>query len=485
MMTNKAFSSIPAGGGRRNKKWTIFFLVATAVFMSTLDSSIVNVALPVVMKDFKAPLPTIQWVVMAYLLTVSSLLLSFGKLSDIKGRRWVYCRGFFIFTIGSICCGLATGPAWLISARIIQAIGAAMLMACSPALVVDAFPAGERGRALGLVGMVVAAGLTSGPALGGILLNFFSWRVIFYINIPIGLFAVIRAARLLKGGPGDSGRKEAFDWRGSALLAAGFCSFIVLVTHGGQWGAFSRNSLLAGSLSVLCAVLAVRTAQRAENPVFQLELLRERLFIFPVLSLLFLFAALFTVVFLMPFYLVHPAGVSIQRVGYMMMTPFVFLFFISPISGALSDRIGSRWLCTFGIMVLAAALFLLSGLAADASAFSIAWRLALAGIGTAIFISPNSAMAMSAVGSDQRGVASGTIATARNLGMVMGVALAGLIFNSVFSKLSGGHSLAAYGPDLQAPFMAAFRQAMVAGGFVAGVGAVVAFLSGPESTVRE
>ena len=143
--------------------------------------------------------------------------------------------------------------------------------------------------------MVVAAGLTSGPALGGILLNFFSWRVIFYINIPIGIFATIRAAHVLKGGPGDLGRKEAFDWLGSAMLVGCFCSFIMLVTHGGQWGVFSWKSLLMGSLLVLCAVLAVRTERRTKFPVFHLGLLRNRLFIFPVLSLLLLFSALFTV----------------------------------------------------------------------------------------------------------------------------------------------------------------------------------------------
>lgn len=481
-MTDRHQPELPDG---RPDKWTIYFLVATAIFMSTLDSSIVNIALPVVMKEFNSPLATIQWVMMAYLLTVSSLLLSFGKLSDIKGRRWVYCRGFFIFTLGSLCCGLATGAGWLIVARIIQATGAAMLMACSPALVVDAFPAAERGRALGLVGMVVAAGLTTGPAIGGVILHFFSWRAIFYINIPIGIFATLRAARILKGGPGDRGRKEAFDWLGSALLTGCFCAFIIYVSHAAAWGLFSWKSLAALGVTVTSAAWGIRTEHRSKFPIFDLGLLRNRLFILPVISLLLLFAALFALVFLMPFYLVHPAGFSIQRAGYMMIIPFVFLFVISPLSGALSDRIGSRLLCTSGMILLAAALFSLSGLEADSAVGSIAWRMALAGIGTAIFTPPNAAIAMSAVGVAQRGVTSGTIATARNLGMVIGVALAGLVFTSKFRSLSGGQSLAAYSDILEAPFMSAFQWAMRTGCIVACAGAVVAFLRGSERAVRQ
>ena len=146
------FNKTPHSG-----KWLVFSLVAVAVFMSTLDGSIVNVALPVIMQDFNVSMHTVEWVVVIYLLTVSSLLLPFGRLSDIKGRRWVYCRGFLIFSAGSFFCGISHNSSWLITARAFQGVGAAMLMACSPALVVDIFPSRERGKALGMVGMVVAA----------------------------------------------------------------------------------------------------------------------------------------------------------------------------------------------------------------------------------------------------------------------------------------------------------------------------------------
>jgi EmrB/QacA subfamily drug resistance transporter len=470
--------------GIQQRKWTVFSLVATAIFMSTLDSSIVNIALSSIMKDFSESLTTIQWVMMAYLLTVSSVLLGFGKLSDIKGRRYVYVRGFMLFTVSSLGCALAPAAGWLLGFRVLQALGAAMLMACSPALVVDAFPATERGRILGMVGMVVAAGLTSGPAIGGILLKFFQWRAIFLINIPIGLLATVRANRILKGTAGDMGRNESFDWRGAVLLAGCFCAFIIAVSFGGKWGPYSWQTLLASGLSLLCAVLAAWAEHKAAHPIFHLGLLRNRLFILPVVALLILFAALFSMVFLMPFYLLHPAGYSIERTGFMMIIPFAFLFFVSPLSGDLSDRIGSRLLCTFGMLVLSLALWALSVLEASAPALAIAWRLGLAGVGTALFISPNSATTMSAIGSGQRGVAAGTIATARNLGMVIGVALAGLIFTTVFHSLTGGGSLNAYGPSLQQPFMNAFRWAMRGGSILAGIGAVFAFMRGPEGHNR-
>jgi MFS family permease len=212
------------------------------------------------------------------------------------------------------------------------------------------------------------------------------------------------------------------------------------------------------------------------------SLLNIRLFSLPTLAAVIVFVSLFSVVFLMPFYLVHPSGFAIDKAGYMMVIPFISLFLVSPLSGTLSDRIGSRLLCTIGMMVLAAALLSLSRLTPSAATLDIAWRLALAGIGTAIFISPNSATVMSAVPAKRRGIAAGTVATARNLGMAIGVAQAGLIFNSTFYRLSGGLSLRVYRPDLESFFMAAFRNAMLAGGIVALVGVIIAYFRGPEKS---
>jgi EmrB/QacA subfamily drug resistance transporter len=477
----KATQRSPEGGmNEYPRKWLVFSLVAAGVFMSTLDSSIVNIALPAIMDDFQVALTVIEWVPMIYLLTVSSLLLTFGRLSDIRGRRLVYCGGFIIFSSGSLLCGLAAGASTLIAARTLQGVGAAMLMACSPALVVDAFPISERGRALGVVGMVVAAGLTTGPALGGLILEHFSWRVIFYINVPIGVVVTIAALRILPPLPGAK-QHEPLDWIGALLLAVCFSAFIGGLSHFHEWGAASLKMGTAAILFIASAAGLAWVEVRSPHPIFPPSLLRIRLFVLPVIAAVILFISLFFITFLMPFYMVHPLAFSMNHVGVTMMIPFVFLFFCAPVAGALSDRMGSRLLCTVGMALMAAALFMLSRLSSDSSTMDMAWRLALAGIGIAVFISPNSAAAMSAVPPRHRGIASGAVATARNLGMVIGVAAAGLIFNNTFRHLNNGHDLKSYTPTLESAFMTAFRSAMLAGAVVAAIGILVAYLRGRDS----
>jgi MFS family permease len=359
-----------------------------------------------------------------------------------------------------------------------------MLMACSPALVVDIFPPSERGRALGMVGTVVAAGLTSGPPLGGLIVDLFSWRLIFYINIPIGIVTAIFASGILKGGKGDISRSESFDWLGAILLAVCFCSFIIATTRiAGQMQAIFQFLLLIG-ISIASAVWFFRIETDTPYPIFDPSLLRIRLFTLPILAALILFVSLFAMVFLMPFYLVHPCGFSMNKAGFTMIIPFVFFFFVSPVSGTISDRIGSRMLCTVGMILLAAGLFSLSNLTASAGSLSIAWRLALVGIGTAVFIPPNSAAAMSAIPPQRRGIAGGTVATARNLGMVIGVAVAGLTFNTFFHSLTGGLNLKVYRLELEPHFMTAFQYSMLVGGAVAGAGAVISYLRGSDKAQK-
>ena len=467
----------------KTQNWLIFLMVAIGIFMATLDGSIVNIALPAIMADFAVPLATIQWVVMIYLLTVTSLLLSFGRLSDIRGRRLVYSLGLCLFSVGSLFCGIAPSAHWLISARFFQGLGAAMTMACTPALIVDTFPETERGKAIGMMGSVVAAGLTAGPALGGLLIHYFSWRAIFYINIPIGLLTAAGVFFLLKGSKADITRpEETFDWQGAVLLAVLLGSLLMAITHAYDWGYFSVPILLLITSAALAAIILLYVETRVKHPILSRALFSIRLFSMPMISAVILFICLFTLVFLMPFYLIHPSGYPVNAVGGIMACIFVALFIVSPLSGALFDRIGSRLLCTMAMGIIACSLFSLALLPARASFIAIIWRLSLAGIGTAVFLPPNSAAAFSAVKPESRGVASATVAASRNLGMVMGVAIAGAISNSVFYRLSSGLSMKEYHPALEGIFMESFHYVMTAGGFIAILGMIVAFLRGPEQT---
>ncbi len=224
-----------------SRKWQVFLLVGISIFMSTLDSSIVNVALPYIMDDLSSDVKTVQWVMVVYLLTVSSLLLTFGRLSDIRGRQQIYVIGFLVFTAGSFLCGQAWSPWILVGARALQGVGASMLMACSPAIVVDVFPQTERGKALGMMGATVAMGLTLGPLAGGMILAWFSWRLIFYINIPIGLMAVAAGILILKDLP-CGGSREPLDKAGSILLILFLCSLIVTLARVPDWGIVSLKT---------------------------------------------------------------------------------------------------------------------------------------------------------------------------------------------------------------------------------------------------
>jgi MFS family permease len=253
-----------------------------------------------------------------------------------------------------------------------------------------------------------------------------------------------------------------------------------VITNSPKWGLFSAKSIIASAVAVFSFFSLIYYETNRKYPLIDLGLFKIRLFALPVLSASMVFAALFTMVFLMPFYLMLPGGLSEKQAGFVMVIPFMMLFVVSPFSGYISDKTGSRILCSIGMLMLSVALFSLASIDGSSSVWSFAWPLALAGVGTALFLPPNTATALSAVAAEKRGVSSGIIAAARNFGMVTGVALAGTIFNYKFAILSEGASLSAYTKDLQEPFMLSFKAAISAGGWTAALGMIIAFLRGPE-----
>ncbi|MBW1989138.1 MAG: MFS transporter [Deltaproteobacteria bacterium] len=462
---------------RPANKWLVFALVAVGIFMSTLDGSIVNVALPSILADFGAPLSTAQWVVLIYLLTVSSLLLSFGRLSDIRGRKRVYVRGLCCFSLGSAACALSPSAGLLIAARAFQGVGAAMLMACTPALLADNFPAAQRGRALGMMGTVVAGGLTLGPALGGIILSALSWHYIFWINVPVGMGGALLAHFKLHSG--DT-KHEAFDLPGAGLLVLFLAPLLTALSRGRDWGFSSVRFGLVLAFALLAGALFLWREHRAEHPILDLSLFKNRLFSGSAASAAAMFTSLFFVSFLMPFYLITFLGLPESRAGAILVIPFFFLFAGAYVTGWIYDRTGSRGLTTLGMIVLCAALLLLTTLDPADGLWGVYLRLAAAGVGVALFAPPNNAAILSAVPVERRGVTAATLAAARNMGMMAGVALAAAVFTFVFQEQTGGVLLKEYAPEHSGAFLAAFHTAMGVGAAVAAAGAAAAWLRGPD-----
>ncbi|PIE74530.1 MAG: MFS transporter [Deltaproteobacteria bacterium] len=461
------------------KKWVVFTLVAFGVFMSTLDSSIVNIALPYILDSFNTKLAVVEWVIMIYLLTITSFLLGCGKLSDMYGHKRIYIAGLSLFAFSSLICGLSQNIYMLITSRAVQGFSSAMIMACTPALLVNAFPESERGKVFGFNSMVVSCGLVSGPVIGGFLINQYSWRMIFYINIPIGIIAAAGSFFVL-----GENKKEAdenkFDIKGTITAAIATGCFLFAVTHGYKWGftSFKFISFLLISLSFF--VLFINNEKKINEPLINLKIFKNKMLSISSISSVLLFLILFVIIFLMPFYLIKAKGLDPKTAGYIMMVPFIFLFFLSPVSGRISDYTGSRILCATGFFFLFAGAISFIYLEINSSILEITLKLALVGIGTAIFTSPNSAALISSIPPEFKGIGGAVMATSRNLGMVLGIAFGGALFNNIFHSLSGSADMNSYTPVMEDAFIQAFRYTMKATAILAFISILFTFMRGKE-----
>jgi EmrB/QacA subfamily drug resistance transporter len=408
-----------------DRRWLVLSAVSIGTFMATLDGSIVNIALPSIGRAFGVDLVTVEWVVVAYLLVIGSLLLPFGRLGEVVSFRRVYLAGFAIFTGASVLCGAAPAIEVLIAFRALQGIGAAMLMAMGPAIVARTFGPGERGRALGLNAISVSIGLSLGPALGGLLTELASWRAIFLVNVPIGLIAIAWAARVL---PYDRpGRREPFDVAGAALASAGLFALLLALNQGGAWGWTSPPTVGLLAVAAGLGVAFVVVEGRTEAPMMDLQLFRIRAFSAGLASVFAAFAALFTATFLLPFLLQEGSGLSPLEAG-LLITPIpIAAAVVAPFSGTLSDRIGPRLPASLGMAFQAVGLLSLTSLPPELAPADLVWRLALIGIGHGLFMSPNSSAVLGAVPRPRRGTASGMAAETRVVGQALGIVLSAAV----------------------------------------------------------
>jgi len=410
-----------------NYKWLALLTVSIGTFMGTLDASIVIIALPRLTEVFDTEPSVVLWVTVAYLLASVSLMLTIGKLGDIFGKKRVFVTGFALFTLGLTLCALSQGVIQLILARIVQAIGMAMVVALGNAIVTAAFPKNERGKALGILGGVVSAGLLSGPVIGGLLLDVLDWQSLFYLRIPVGVIGFFMSWWLLREPPGEPSVGR-FDWAGAATLFGGLCCLLLFFNLGGTMGFAAPPvlTLAAGAVTLLVSFVVIE--RRAVVPILDLPLFRSPLFARGLGSMGAMFLATAAYTFLMPFYLLQGVGLETSQAGLMLATMPATTLIVGPVAGWLSDRIGSRLLCTVGAAVIGGGILLLSQLDTASTTLAIVLRLAIVGFGLGLFSAPNNSSIMGAVPQAHLGTASAMIATTRQIGMSSGMAIAGAVF---------------------------------------------------------
>lgn len=407
-------------------RWYVFASVSLGTFMSTLDGSIVNVALPTIAKDFNVDLHTLQWIPGSYLLIITSLLLFFGRLADIVGKRKVFSWGYIGFIIGSFLCGLSHSVTFLIFARVIQGIGASMMMANSPGIITKVFPPQERGRALGTVGTVVALGSMTGPPLGGLITGIIGWQWIFFINIPLGLIGLWGSSNLI---PEEQGIKiKKFDYQGTFTWAIGIILLLIGFTQVETKGwTFSVLSLIF--IGLFSIILFVKIESKIKEPLLDLTLFKNPIFTTGNIAGFLSFVTLFFLNLFMPFYFQEIKGFSPQKIGFIMMSYPIAMSLVAPVSGYLSDKYGFRIFTCLGMGLLTLNFLVLSRITANSPTYLLILSQCMAGIGMGIFQSPNNSSVMGVVPPNKLGIAGGVLATMRNLGMVLGIALSVSIFS--------------------------------------------------------
>lgn len=411
-----------------SRKWYVMSAVATGVFLSTIDGSIVNIALPTLVRNFDSQFNIVQWVVLAYLLTVTTLMLSMGRLGDMVGKKPIYMTGFVVFIIGSLLCGTAINIFWLIAFRVLQAIGASMMMALGTAIVTEAFPSEERGKALGVIGSMVSIGIVIGPVLGGLLIDLLSWRWIFYVNLPIGVLGVFMVLRYVP--PIRAIGKQSFDLLGALTLFISLIGLLIGLTLGQTSGFYQFEIYVLGMIFIIFLIGFLIVEWNHPQPMVDLRLFRNRLFSGNLVMGLITFVSIAGTIIIMPFYLEDVLGFSPSSVGMLMSIVPVSMGIIAPIAGSLSDKYGSRLISAIGLFILVIGYIAVSTLSADTSIGGYLLRFIPIGLGMGTFQSPNNSAIMGAAPRERLGIVSGLLAITRTLGQTIGIAILGSVWAS-------------------------------------------------------
>ncbi len=426
-------------------KWVILIAVGMGIFLGTIDISIVNVALPTIVKELNTNFATVQWVILGYLLTISTLMLTVGRLADIKGKKTIYLPGFVLFTLGSLLCGLSPGIHWLIGARVFQALGAVMTISLGIGIITDAFPAEERGKALGIAGGLVSIGIVVGPTLGGLILSRLTWHWIFFVNLPIGIIGTYLVWRFIPyNEPSDD---KGFDLLGAAAMGFALLSLLLALTLGQSRGFTDPLVLGLFATSGVLLVGFVILEQHVPTPMIDLHIFRNRDLSLGLATGLLTFVAGAGALLLVPFYLENVLGYNVGSVGLLMAVVPISAGIFAPLSGWLSDRIGPRPITVVGLAVMLIGYIGASTLTVDTGTLGYILRMAPLGVGLGIFQSPNNSAIMGSATRQRTGITSSMLSLSRTVGQTTGNAVLGAIWaGRVLSRLNsipkGGASAA-------------------------------------------
>jgi EmrB/QacA subfamily drug resistance transporter len=448
-----------------NRKWWTLGAVAFALFMIMLDNTVVNVALPSIQRDLGIGLSELEWTVNAYALTFAVLMLSGGKLADFFGRRRVFLIGLAVFTVSSLVCGLATTGGTLIGARTVQGVGAALMMPATLSIISATFPPHQRGMAIGIWAGVSAMALAIGPLIGGLLTQHIDWSWIFFLNVPIGALGLV-VGRLVIRESRDTSEEQRLDIPG--LLASGIglfaLTFALIEANSFGWGDPVIVGLFGGAALGLAVFIWLELRQRA--PMLDLSLFRSPTFAGANVVALLVTLAMFGVFFFMSLYMQNVLRYSAVETGAAFLPMTVLIILIAPAAGKFSDRIGSRWLMTAGMSLLAVSLLVFSRLDLDSGFWDIFPGLVVGGFGMALVMTPMTAAALGSVPVAKAGVGSGVLNTFRQLGGALGIAVMGAIVAAHVDVESGR-------PD-PASFIDGFQTALLVSAGFAVLGAVIA-----------
>jgi EmrB/QacA subfamily drug resistance transporter len=451
------------------RKWWTLAAVALGLFMIMLDNTVVNVALPSIARDLQIDLSELEWIVTGYALTFASLMLTGGKLADLMGRRLIFVIGLAIFTLSSLFCGLAGSGEVLIGARVVQGAGAALMNPATLSIIAATFPPRQRGTAIGIWAGTAALALAIGPLVGGLLTEHISWNWIFFVNVPIGIIA-IAASLILIPESRDESAEQRLDLPGLLTSGIGLFALIYGLIEANTYGWTSARILGAFAVAVGMLVAFVLLEQHQRIPMLDLSLFKNPTFTGANLAVLLVALALFGVFFFMSLYMQGVLGYSAVQAGAAFLPMTILIMLTAPIAGRSTDRFGSRWLITVGMVLLAVQLLYFSRLGVQESYWTLFPAMIIGGLGIAMVMTPSAAAAVRALPVDKSGVGSAVLNAFRQVGGSMGIAFLGAIM---------AHQIG----DLQGPavfqnkqlFVDALSTALTVAAAIAVLGAVVSF----------